>query len=155
MKLGIPVYEGVNLLDVAGPYEMFNWVPPEKGLKTVVVSADGCPVTTLNGLRFDAHASFAETPALDVLWVPGGDPAALGDHHVGPRFTVSRVPVRRGGGREMGVLGVRGGAPPRTRRTARRSQGDDALGVCASVSRVFPGSTSTPRTSGSWCPAIA
>jgi transcriptional regulator GlxA family with amidase domain len=78
MKLGIPVYEGVNLLDVAGPYEMFNWVPPEKGLKTVVVSADGCPVTTLNGIRFDAHASFAETPALDVLWVPGGDPKALG-----------------------------------------------------------------------------
>ena len=25
MKLGIPVYEGVNLLDVAGPLEMFYW----------------------------------------------------------------------------------------------------------------------------------
>jgi hypothetical protein len=25
MKLGIPIYEGVNLLDVAGPLEMFYW----------------------------------------------------------------------------------------------------------------------------------
>src|SRR5262245_14883839 len=79
MKLGIPVYEGVNLLDVTGPYEMFNWVDPSKGLKTVIVSADGCPVTSLNGVRFEAHASFDETPALDVLWVPGGAVKALGE----------------------------------------------------------------------------
>lgn len=78
MKLGIPVYEGVNLLDVAGPYEMFNWVDASKGLKTVIISADGCPVTTLNGVRFEAQASFADAPTLDVLWVPGGDPKALG-----------------------------------------------------------------------------
>ena len=78
MKLGIPVYEGVNLLDVAGPYEMFSWVGADKGLEIVIVSEDGCPVTTLNRVRFDAQASFEETPALDVLWVPGGDPKALG-----------------------------------------------------------------------------
>jgi transcriptional regulator GlxA family with amidase domain len=78
MKLGIPVYEGVDLLDVAGPYEMFKWVDPGKGLEVVIVSADGRPVKTVNGVRFEAHASFAATPALDVLWVPGGDPEALG-----------------------------------------------------------------------------
>ena len=27
MIIGIPVYQGVNLLDVAGPYEMFSWIP--------------------------------------------------------------------------------------------------------------------------------
>jgi cyclohexyl-isocyanide hydratase len=78
MKLGIPVYEGVDLLDVAGPYEMFKWVDANKGLEVVIVSADGCPVKTLNGVRFEAHASFAATPTLDVLWVPGGDPQVLG-----------------------------------------------------------------------------
>jgi len=78
MRLGIPVYEGVNLLDVAGPYEMFKWVDSKKGLESIIVSADGRPVTTMNGVRFEAHASFAATPALDVLWVPGGDPKALG-----------------------------------------------------------------------------
>jgi transcriptional regulator GlxA family with amidase domain len=84
MKLGIPVYQGVNLLDVAGPLEMFYWTgaPIKQGgqgknLKTVLVSADGGPVTTLNGVCFEAQASFKQTPRLDVLWVPGGDPKAL------------------------------------------------------------------------------
>jgi transcriptional regulator GlxA family with amidase domain len=78
MKLGIPVYEGVNLLDVAGPLEMFYWAGEEKkDLQTVLVSSDGRPVTSINGVRFEAQASFAQTPALDILWVPGGDPKAL------------------------------------------------------------------------------
>ena len=25
MKIGIPVYDGVDMLDVAGPFEMFDW----------------------------------------------------------------------------------------------------------------------------------
>jgi cyclohexyl-isocyanide hydratase len=78
MLLGIPVYEGVNLLDVAGPLEMFYWASqshPELAL--VLVSADGRPVTSINGVRFEAQVSFAQTPALDILWVPGGHPEAL------------------------------------------------------------------------------
>ena len=78
MKLGIPVYEGVDLLDVAGPYEMFKWVDRKKGLEPVIISEHGGPVTTLNGLRFEAQANFCETRRLDVLWVPGGNPDALG-----------------------------------------------------------------------------
>jgi len=30
MNLGIAFHEGVDLLDVAGLYEMFNWVDPSK-----------------------------------------------------------------------------------------------------------------------------
>ena len=78
MKLGVPVYEGVNLLDVAGPYEMFKWVDAGKGLDPIIISEDGGSVETMNGVRFEAHASFEDTPALDVLWVPGGSPDALG-----------------------------------------------------------------------------
>ena len=81
MNLGIPVYDGVNLLDVAGPYEMFNWVSvvdSTKELKTVILSATGGSVKTMNGIRFEAHGSFCAFPALDVLWVPGGDPEVLG-----------------------------------------------------------------------------
>jgi transcriptional regulator GlxA family with amidase domain len=78
MKLGIPVYEGVNLLDVAGPLEMFYWAGDDgHDLQTVLVSSEGQPVTSINGVRFEAQASFAGTPALDILWVPGGDPKAL------------------------------------------------------------------------------
>ena len=78
MKISIPVYDGVDLLDVAGPYELFNWVDPGKGLETIIVSDGGRPVTTINQLRFEAHASFAGLTAPDVLWVPGGDPEVLG-----------------------------------------------------------------------------
>jgi transcriptional regulator GlxA family with amidase domain len=77
VKLGIPVYEGVDLLDVAGPYEMFKWIDQKKGLEAVILSEDGGPVTSVNGLRFEAHSSFAANPSLDVLWVPGGKPDAL------------------------------------------------------------------------------
>jgi cyclohexyl-isocyanide hydratase len=77
MRLGIPVYEGVNLLDVVGPLEMFYWASRDYPLETVLVSADGGGVTSLNGVYFKAQASFAQTPALDILWVPGGKPAAL------------------------------------------------------------------------------
>ena len=78
MIIGIPVYERVDLLDVAGPYEMFGWVKAPK-LQTVILSADGAPVTSLNGLRFEAHKCFAGAPPLDILWVPGGKPDALGE----------------------------------------------------------------------------
>lgn len=83
VTLGIPVYEKVDLLDVAEPYEMFTWVDSDKDeahrrLKTVIVSEDGNPVTTRNNVRLGVHAGFAQTPTLDVLWVPGGDPDMLG-----------------------------------------------------------------------------
>lgn len=77
MRLGIPVYEDVDLLDVAGPYEMFKWAEKHKGLETIIVSETGAPVTTMNGLRFEAHESFETASELDVLWVPGGSPTAL------------------------------------------------------------------------------
>jgi transcriptional regulator GlxA family with amidase domain len=44
---------------------MFNRVDPGKGLETVILSADGGSVKTMNGIRFEAHASF--------------DPKALGE----------------------------------------------------------------------------
>lgn len=78
MKVGIPVYDKVNLLDVAGPAEMFYWAGRSSGLETVIVSDGGAAVTSMNGVRFDAQASFEQMPAPDVLWVPGGDPDALG-----------------------------------------------------------------------------
>jgi len=80
MKLGIPVYDGVNLLDVAGPLEMFTWVnPPDPAnpLESMLLSEKGNPVTSINNARFHVHGSFDDAPSLDVIWVPGGDPEAL------------------------------------------------------------------------------
>jgi hypothetical protein len=36
VKLGIPLYQGVNLLDVAGPLEMFFWAGQKNPLDTAV-----------------------------------------------------------------------------------------------------------------------
>ena len=86
MELGIPIYEKVNLLDVAGPLEMFYWTaaPQDEGgqgkdLNAFLVSehGPGNPVTSINGVPFDAKFSFKQKPVLDVLWVPGGHPKAL------------------------------------------------------------------------------
>ena len=76
MIIGIPVYQGVNLLDVAGPYEMFSWIEDDKP-DAVIVSEQGCPVTTISNVTLQAQASFADLPALDILWVPGGSTDAL------------------------------------------------------------------------------
>ncbi len=78
MKLGIPIYDGVNLLDVAGTLEMSHWAG-RNNLKPLLVSSDGDTVKSFNGVRFKARASFAEAPALDILWVPGEDPNVLED----------------------------------------------------------------------------
>lgn len=78
MIIAIPIYEQVDLLDVAGPYEMLNWMNvPKKTVNVVLVSADGGSVTTRDGMTFAAHADFAAVPKADVIWVPGGDPKAL------------------------------------------------------------------------------
>jgi cyclohexyl-isocyanide hydratase len=78
MKLGIPVYQDVNLLDVTAPLEMFYWASKIKtDFEAVLISEDGKAVTSINGVRFDVQASFAEMPALDIVWVPGGTPEAL------------------------------------------------------------------------------
>jgi transcriptional regulator GlxA family with amidase domain len=78
---------------VAGPLEMFYWAnqsdhkKPNEDLTTVLVSADGKPVTSINRVRFEAQASFADVPGLDILWVPGGDPdllAAIMKHPCSP-----------------------------------------------------------------------
>ena len=58
---------------------MFKWIDAKLGLKTIILSEDGCPVTTMNRIHFNVDTSFAKAPPLGVLWVPGGDPGALGE----------------------------------------------------------------------------
>lgn len=85
LLIGIPVYDGVDLLDVAIPWELFNWMAqlegdaPSGGRRkaTLLVSADGDVVKTRDGLSMHAVTRLEESPPLDVLWVPGGDPGRL------------------------------------------------------------------------------
>src|SRR4051812_41477076 len=73
MDICIPVYHEVDMLDVAGPFEMFTW----GGLSIEAVAAGAGPIRFRKGFYFDVETSFAEASPCEVLWVPGGDPDAL------------------------------------------------------------------------------
>jgi len=83
LTIGIPIYPGVDPLDVAGPYEVFGNMAAEVAHKcavTVLVLAEtDAPVPTRRfetdrtpPLALVPQATFDHIPALDVLWVPGG-----------------------------------------------------------------------------------
>lgn len=76
MIVSIPVYDQVDLLDVAAPHEVLKWMDPDLEVQLVAGAADAS-VTTRDGFRFLATHSFADAVAVDILWVPGGDPSAL------------------------------------------------------------------------------
>ena len=73
MRVGIPVYNLVDLLDVAGPFEMLNWA----GFDITVAARSAGRVVCRGGLAIEADVSFDDSPRFDILWVPGGDPSAL------------------------------------------------------------------------------
>ena len=74
MIIGIPVYDKVDMLDVTGPYEMFDWAGYEIDL---LAEHKGMKQFRSKGFRFDVTKSFADARAYDAIWVPGGDVEAL------------------------------------------------------------------------------
>jgi cyclohexyl-isocyanide hydratase len=74
MTIGIPVYDGVDLLDVTGPFEMFAWAGFEIDL---LVPQPGLKTSGRRGFAFSVSRRFAEARAYDAIWVPGGEPDAL------------------------------------------------------------------------------
>jgi transcriptional regulator GlxA family with amidase domain len=80
MIIGIPIYEKVDLLDVAAPYEIFNWMKEfdqTLNVEVYLIAAEAGIIETRDGLMMKPHKIFSEVSAVDALWVPGGDPAAL------------------------------------------------------------------------------
>ena len=69
VNVGIVLFDGVQIIDFAGPYEVFGTA----GFGVVTLTRDGKPVTTAMGLRVTPDHDFASAPAFDVLLVPGGD----------------------------------------------------------------------------------
>ncbi len=73
LVVGMPVYDAVDMLDVTGPFEMLRWA----GIEVELVAAKKGMHRFHNGFRFEVTKSFEKAGRYDVLWVPGGDPAAL------------------------------------------------------------------------------
>jgi len=76
VQVGILLFDGVQIIDFAGPYEVFG----AAGFGVVTVSANGQAVTTAMGLKVTPDHAYADTPEVDLLLVPGGEvDGAMGD----------------------------------------------------------------------------
>src|SRR5476649_1283699 len=93
-KIGLIVYDKMDLLDITVPYELFNWMAqletsPPRGVRRQVrlISVDGSSVTTRDGLRLGENLpSIDQAEPMDFVWVPGGEPARLAQLMGHPRF---------------------------------------------------------------------
>ncbi|MEM1095303.1 MAG: DJ-1/PfpI family protein [Bacteroidota bacterium] len=72
--LGILLFDGVEVLDFAGPFEVFSVAGElHPGLVRVVTVAETTrPITAVNGLSVNPAVAFDQAPHFDVLIVPGG-----------------------------------------------------------------------------------
>jgi len=73
--VGIFIFDGAEVLDFAGPFEVFS-VASElhdyRLFEVVTIAKEAAPVTAVNGLSVNPHHSFATAPKLDLLIIAGG-----------------------------------------------------------------------------------
>ncbi|MGA9855824.1 MAG: DJ-1/PfpI family protein [Gammaproteobacteria bacterium] len=74
MNFGILVFDQVEELDFAGPWEMLTmWSKVAGGPENCLIASETkSPVTCSKGLSVNPHVSFKDCPRLDYLLVPGG-----------------------------------------------------------------------------------
>jgi transcriptional regulator GlxA family with amidase domain len=86
--VGVFIFDGVEVLDFAGPFEVFSVAGMETGrtfgssaFTVLTIAEDPRTITATGGLRVEPAALFADHPDLDILVVPGGmGTRALQDH---------------------------------------------------------------------------
>ncbi|HEY1749622.1 MAG TPA: DJ-1/PfpI family protein [Caulobacteraceae bacterium] len=89
----MPVYPGFDLLDVAGPWEMFNWagyevelVAEKPGLIACNAQQNPAPKPSNIPLHVEVKTSFSGAGKWDALWTPGGAPSALNPRMKDPAY---------------------------------------------------------------------
>lgn len=82
LTAGILVFEGVELMDFAGPAEVFAVAGEGKLFRIVTVAPSRTAVRTMGGVEIVPSHTYADAPPLDVLVVPGGDMVRAGPEGV-------------------------------------------------------------------------
>ena len=83
LKVGIFIFDGVEVLDFAGPFEVFSRTRLVPGIDSrrdeksapfdvFTVAPETDPITATGGLRVLPHHGFSSPPPIDILIVPGG-----------------------------------------------------------------------------------
>jgi len=68
IKVAILMFDGVQIIDFAAPYEVFE----QAGFSVYTVSKEGKQVTATQGLKTLVDHSFTSAPAANIVVVPGG-----------------------------------------------------------------------------------
>lgn len=81
-QIVIPIYNGVDLFDIAAPKEVFGWIDTVKdgrAVEVLLVAKSRFKVKTRDGTKIKPDASFKSFKVRrpDLLWIPGGSPKAL------------------------------------------------------------------------------
>ncbi len=72
-RVGILVYDGVTMIDVAGPTDVFTHANARGGrYEVALVSPDGADVTTSTGTTLTVNAPAVEAGTLGTVLIPGG-----------------------------------------------------------------------------------
>lgn len=72
------LFEGVELLDFAGPAEVFIIAEKGKAFRVVTVAETTKPLKTMGGITVTPDCTYETAPKADVLVVPGGNMKAVG-----------------------------------------------------------------------------
>ncbi|MES1240871.1 MAG: DJ-1/PfpI family protein [Acidobacteriota bacterium] len=74
-KLAILLFEGVQIIDYTGPYEVFGhaYTPDGPAFEIYTVAEKPGPITTAMGMSVNPRYTFADAPKPDVLVLPGGN----------------------------------------------------------------------------------
>lgn len=79
LTIGLVLFDRAEELDWVGPFEVFTMARevaagkgPAADIRVVLISEDGQVVQGAKGMRAEVDYSFADSPALDVLLIPGG-----------------------------------------------------------------------------------
>lgn len=69
LQIGSLLFEGIDQIDLTGPFEVLSRIP---NATYRIYGKTAAPVRDLKGLRLIPDAALADAPPLDVLHVPGG-----------------------------------------------------------------------------------
>src|ERR1700709_2442831 len=69
LQIGSLLFEGLDQIDLTGPFEVLSRIP---NATYRIYGKTTAPVRDLKGLRLTPDAALADAPQLDVLHIPGG-----------------------------------------------------------------------------------
>jgi transcriptional regulator GlxA family with amidase domain len=80
MQIVIPLFDGFNVLDATGPYEVLRHLPE---VQLHFAASRRGPIPDVASCALQAEVDFGDVPSPDVIVVPGG-PGRLNHMHDGP-----------------------------------------------------------------------